>query len=256
MVGMNAFSCIGPAWERMVQTCFRPFRFRVWAQLALIVLLAGETIGGGSGGNFGNYNHSGSSHPSRMPHLPISHDVLLPLVLLASAILVLLVFAFAYLNARARFVLMDSVVERTCRLSDMWRRWAMHANGYFTFALLIMIVSISVLVAAGFTIWRAYMTHGIGAISSSAGLIVFTLLFFMLLSLIWLFAKDFVVPIMAFDNVPLGVAWERLRNIVAPEPGAFVLYIIARILMAIVLGIVALVVLIPAIIILAIPLGL
>ncbi|GAC1652473.1 MAG: hypothetical protein NVS9B15_13050 [Acidobacteriaceae bacterium] len=248
----------------MVETCFRPFRFRVWASLALVVLLAGETIGGGSGSNFSRF--SGDRPNSRMPHFPwsVPHNQLVAFVAVGAALLVCLLFVFAYLNARARFVLMDSVVQRDCRLGEMWRRWREPAHGYFSFALLIMLVSLSVASAAGFWIWRAVAFHEsrsvdflsmIGSASSAAALVVFSVIFFLIVAVVWLFAKDFVVPIMAFENQSISDAWTRLRNIIAADPGAFILYIIARVIVTIACVIIGFMILLPVLIVLAIPLG-
>ena len=252
---MNAFNCIGPAWDRMVATCFRPFRFKVWAQLALVVLLAGEGIGGSFGSKFpstvGNGKHS------QLPHLPWSHQQIVFLVAVGAAISVVLLLIFTYLNSRARFVLMESVIERTCRLGEMWRRWREPADGYFTFTLLVMIVSVSVVAAMGLSAWRNF-GHGspsVPGIGAFAGLILFALIFFLVVGLIWLFAKDFVVPIMALERLALGDAWSRLRAIVSAQPGAFALYVLARIVLTIASGILAFIIAIPLILVIAIPLG-
>jgi hypothetical protein len=60
-----------------------------------------------------------------------------------------------------------------------------------------------------------------------------------------LLAKDFLVPIMALENLDFADGWHRLLGIIRPEKGRFALYLLMKIVLsiaaAILFGIVALV---------------
>lgn len=261
----SAFSCISPAFERMMATCFRPFRIGVWAPLALIAFLAGE-VGFGGGGNSGRaLRGRGWGRP--IPPLSIGHPPWAAIVSIGIAIAgvaFLLFLIFAYLNARARFVLMNAAIERTCRLGGMWREWRDHANRYFGFNVLLAIVSFATLLWVGFRILHTLITAGVmhGArpevgelLSGLIGPIFVAISVGLLLALINVFAKDFLVPIMGFEGRTVGNGWERLRGIMAEEPAEFIVYVITKILLTMVSWFVRLIVMIPVLIGLAIPVG-
>ena len=264
----SAFDCVGNAFDRMSDTLFRPFRFDVWAKLALIVFLAGELGGGGNFNgisNLRNHPHSQDSTPLRFP--PLTHEKLVLFATIAAVIAVVL-FAFfavfAYLNARSRFVLMDSVIARDCSLSQMWTRWRIPANGYFLFNIAVGLVSFSVFAAVGLMVVRALSRAGVFSGRNVDIFQLFTLLAAplamfltcaLVVALVNVFAKDFVVPIMGFEGRSLGNACDRLAGIVRAEPGAFTLYIVAKIVLSIAGAIISMIAFLILLLICAIPIG-
>src|SRR5580692_1637405 len=61
----SAVESISPAFARTKKLLFQPFRFGLWARLAVVALITGEAGGGGGGGgsipNF-NTNRGGDTH--------------------------------------------------------------------------------------------------------------------------------------------------------------------------------------------------
>src|SRR5271163_4285370 len=57
----SAVESISPAFARTKKLLFQPFRFGLWARLAVVALITGEAGGGGSsGGSLPNFNtHQG-----------------------------------------------------------------------------------------------------------------------------------------------------------------------------------------------------
>ncbi len=258
----SAFSCISPAFERMMATCFRPFRFGVWAPLALIAFLAGE-VGIGGGGNSGKAFPRGLG--TRIPPLSTGNPpwaAIVSIGIAISAVAFLLFLIFAYLNARARFVLMNAAIERTCRFGGMWREWRDHANRYFGFNVLLAIVTFATLLWVGFRVLHTLITAGVlqGArpdvgvlLSGLIGPIFVAISVGLLLALVNVFAKDFLVPIMGFEGRTVGNGWERLRGIMAAEPAEFIVYIITKIVLTIVSWFARMILFIPVVIGMAIP---
>lgn len=260
----SAFSCIGPAWDRMMATCFRPFRFGIWARLALIAFLAGE-IGGGGFNSTGNHlgRHKGGGIPPIFGgHGNIPWQALLWFGICIAVLVFVLFLVFAYLNARARFVLMDSAIEHTCRLGDMWERWREPATGYFGFNIALTVIGFSMMVFMGLRIIETLMRAGVfeGArpsfeilISGLIGPIFIVLSVGLLLALANLFAKDFLVPVMGFEGRMVMEGWARLRGIMANEPAEFIVYVITKIVLSIVAWFLRMIFLVPIIIVFAIP---
>jgi hypothetical protein len=70
----SAVESISPALARTKQLLFRPFRFGLWARLAVVALITGEAGGAGTGGgsipNFNpNQGQGGDNHWARASHL-------------------------------------------------------------------------------------------------------------------------------------------------------------------------------------------
>jgi hypothetical protein len=73
-----------------------------------------------------------------------------------------------------------------------------------------------------------------------AGLILL-LLFIVLIVLFWIvvvFLKDFVAPVLALEDLTIGEAWGRIKTIASADPGAFVVYVLLKIVLAIASGII------------------
>lgn len=255
----SAFSCISPALDRMTETCFRPFRFAVWARLALIVFLAGEV-----GSHFNLARWPGRHTARAMPPMP--HIAMHTLAVAAAgfAIFLLALFiVFAYLNARARFVLMESVFARTCRLAEMWGRWRGPAGIYFVFNLVLVACAWAILIPVGFSFYRAMAASGVftgGSVTPGvlfghlAGTVALLLTASLVLALINVFAKDFLVPVLALERHDLGSGVSRLGSLMEVQPAAFVVYIVAKIVLTIVTAILMIIVIVPVMLVLAIPL--
>jgi len=58
---LSAIESISPAFARTKQLLFQPFRFGLWARLAVVAVITGEAgVGGGGGGSIPNFNRNSS----------------------------------------------------------------------------------------------------------------------------------------------------------------------------------------------------
>lgn len=260
---LSAVDVISPAFVRMKQHLFTPFRFGQWARLAIVGLLAGELGSGGLGGRFPSSMPFPSGPASSGPNLPLGGGLLLVGVLLVVVLLALAVaIVFIYVGSRMQFVLFDSVLAGECRVREFWRRRGSIAFRYFVWQLLFaMCVVIGMILLVGIPLLFAY---GVGWFSNPREHLLPLVLGGVLLFLVFLAAlvvigsvkvlvKDFVVPQMAFDNVSVGEGWKRLWSMMTQEKGGYAGYIAMKIVLAfaaavilsVVMGIVFLVLLIP-----------
>ena len=141
-----------------------------------------------------------------------------------------------------RFILFDAVLNNRCELGEGWRRWQRQGSSYFlwqfsfslaTFAAIGIVMGVPVLVA-----WRAGVftnpdKHFVVLIIG--GLILFFLFVaIMIVSAIGaLFAKDFVVPVMAIEGHGVLEGWRRFLPMLGQEKGAYAFYVLMRIVLAI-----------------------
>ena len=83
-------------------------------------------------------------------------------------------------------------------------------------------------------------------------LIILFLVFALVAAAVQLLAKDFLVPIMALEDLDFADAWSRLLALIRPEPGKYVIYLLLKIVLAIAAAIVfGLVSLIPILLLVA-----
>jgi hypothetical protein len=245
---LSGFEAITPAMERAKRQLFMPFRFRHWARLAIVVMSTGEFAGGGGGSGWSGLNYrlpsgsSGGRHLSAFFPVPDRLGTTItdywPWFIAGVIMLFLLALAFVYVASVFRFVLFDSVVNDRCELVAGWRRWQPQGASYFLWTLgfgfasmLVMFILIGgpILMA-----WRA------GIFSSPGDHIFFLITWGLLLILIGLFlicfsavatvfAKDFVVPVMALENRGVLDGWRRVLPMLGQEKGAFTIYVLMKI---------------------------
>jgi hypothetical protein len=255
---------------------FNPFRLRTWLKMGFIGWLGGGLITA-SGGNL-NFR---SSFPPRFPQgqlPPEAGDIgrimrsihladYMHIIVIAIACAVVLGLTFQYLFCRFRFILFDSIVTGQPVIGRGWRNYASQANRYFGFWLAFRLVNwAAVVLILGIPLWHAYkagafsgdssLSQFIGVIASIALTALAATIVFALISTL---AKDFVMPVLALDDLPLGDAFSAVWRVIASEPGAWAAYIGMKVLCAvgaaIALGIALVVALLPGIIIVGIPAG-
>ncbi len=269
---LTAVQAMTPAFERTKRQLFQPFRFSIWWRLALTSLLAGEMGSGGNFGNSGNWNipteHTNKGKDFVLMTAPPWGDwrtyipVIVALVLFATVLIVM----FMYIASVFRFILFDSVLRERMRIREGWRRWQECGGRFFLWqigfaalmlALLGLLVGLPLLAA-----WRnglfSHADQHVGTLILG-GLLLFFLVLIVALSgtLVAVLTKDFVVPLMALEDLTATEAWRRLLPMLKSEKGPYAGYIGMKIVAAIASGIIfgipsliaAVVVLIPLVIV-------
>jgi hypothetical protein len=254
----SAVDVISPAFERMKNQLFKPFRFGQWIRLAIVGLLAGEM---GSAGGF-NLRSRQFQGPVAFPGFP----GITPLIVLGIGLLIVLALAVAivlmYVSSRMRFVLFDSVVAGECHIREFWSRRGLPAFRYFVFQILILLLAIGslivllcppLLLALVLGLFRNARQHILALVFG--GLLLFFIFMFWLVFfiLVHVLTKDFVVPQMAVEDVTPAEGWRRLWAMMKSEAGGyagylgmkFVLSIVSTILFGVLTLIVVLMLLIP-----------
>jgi hypothetical protein len=232
---------------------FARFRWGQWSRLALVGILAAELHAGGC--NFGRA-FSGVSRPQGNGHdIPVFHPPhidparlgqFLGLIMLVVLIVIVLGFALLYINSVFRFILFDSVVRRECSISEGWRRWHRAGGRFFLWQLVFQIsagmffaflvgIPLAMAAASG---WIANPLEHVGRLAGGVILLIGAVLIFALLAAaVQVLARDFLVPIMALEGLGFADGWSRLLALIRPEPGKFVVYLLLKLVLAIVAAI-------------------
>src|SRR5690242_5801566 len=273
---LSAIDSFAPAFARVRAMLFRPFRLGTWLKMGLIGLLGGGAVVSG-----GSFNFRAPVIPRGVPHddLPPNADDILRairsihladyfhVIVIVIGVIVVLALIFLYLFCRFRFILFDSVVTGQPEIEHGWLKYESQANRYFGFWLAFRLVTWGALfLIVGVPLWKAYKS---GIFSGDNSLPIFfamiasvalgALVVGIAFAIISTLAKDFVMPVMALDDLSVGDAWSAVWRVVASEPGAWAGYMGMKLLCAIggwiALSIAFLIAMIPAGIVIAIPVG-
>ena len=241
---ISAVDTISLAFQHTKRQLVQPFRLWQWTRLAFVGLLAGE-MGSGGGCNFSQPFRS--HQQAGMPHLGQILPKIDP-VILAAIIAVLVVtgtivmLVMMYISSVMRFILFDSVLTRECRIREGWNRRQGPSWNYFlwkiAFALLTLAATVALIgVPAAFALSMGWFSppreHVLPLVLS--GIVVFGLfaIFFLIAGIVFLFTKDFVVPQMALEGIGVIEGWRRLWPLIQMEKGAYAVYVIMKIGLAI-----------------------
>lgn len=245
---VSAVDCVQPAIQHARDQLFRPFRFGQWSRLALVGFLAAEL----HTCNF-NLKFPFPQHPRRtqefaafpFPGVHLDPARIAQLAVLITALMVIGVIFFViflYLNSVFRFILFDSVIRKHCSISEAWSRWHRAGRRYFVWQLVFMIteflalgVLIGVPVACAAVLgWFRNVDQHIGrTVLGVFLLVVLFLVFLLIVVVVQLLAKDFLVPIMALEEVDFADGWAKLTALIRPEPGRFAIYLLLKIVLSV-----------------------
>ncbi len=256
---------------------FKPFRLGAWLKMGFIGLLGGGLVTFHSNASFRT-----PAFPPEFPHDRFPKDPLAEiqnamrsihladyfhLIVAVVVAFVVISLIFLYLFCRFRFVLFDSVISGQPVVGRGWRRYASQANRYFGFWLVFRLVNWAVIfMIVGLPLWHAYKNGVLTGDNSlvalfevlasiALGAIAAGIIFAIVSTLV----KDFIMPIMALDDLSLGDAWSSLWRVIASEPGAWAGYLGMKVVCALCAGIglaiVFVIAMLPAMVIIGIPVG-
>ena len=228
----QAVDTIGPAFERTIKQLFRPFRLGHWLRLGVVSLLTWEFSGGGF--NFPNI-------PSDTSEELLAGTPAVPLIIGASVAATILLLFLTYVASVFRFILFDSVLNDRCLIAEGWVRWQRQGRSLFLWwigftTIMIFVFTLFFGVPAGLA-WIAgiFDTPGEHVVLLVIGGVV---LFFLFLALLVatmvasLAVRDWVVPLMALENIGVLEGWRRLWPMVSANKSAYLLFVVMKALLA------------------------
>jgi len=157
-----------------------------------------------------------------------------------------LAFVFLYINSVFRFILFDSVLRRQCSIGEGWHKWRRAGGRFFLWQIVFQIAAwmfLAVLVGVPLALafvagWTTNLREHIGRLIVGVILLVGLFIVFVLTALVvQLLAKDFLVPIMALEDLDFADGWHRLLAMIRPEKGRFAIYLLLKVVLAIAAGI-------------------
>lgn len=276
---VSAVDCVQPALQHTRRQLFSPFRWGQWSRLALVGILAAELHVGGCGfGNLGNHwprvpHKDGSTlipssaspfgvPPFNSAHMSEHIAQFLGLIIVGLFAIFVLGFIFLYISSIFRFILFDSILQRHCSIRESWNRWRRAGGRFFLWQIVFQIavslflavlvgVPLALALAAG---WAHDFQQHIGRMIGGLVLLLGLFAVFIVAAIVvQVLARDFLVPIMALEDLDFADGWHRLLAILRREKGAFIVYLLLKLVLSIAAGIIfSILAVIPALLI-AIP---
>lgn len=253
----SAIDSLNLAISRTGRICFKPFSFGVWMAMALMAFLSG-----GGGGNFnfnlpGRWSSSGTgstSHPGaafdewRIWFYDHMFTILIVGGIILIAVLLLLVL-FTWLNCRAKFVLIDQIVQRHGRIVEPWKAIAPQARSLFYYLMIfgpIFLIGYALIAGLGLLIaWPDIQSQLFTSYAISA--IIFGMLSFLVFSLFVAMVNAVVylilVPVMYFHRIKMMEAYRVFKTHIMPgNIGQILLFFVMKIVIGIGIGIASMIV--------------
>ena len=246
----SAIDVIGNAFEHTRKQLTEPFQFGQWARLALLGLATGEISSGGGCSNFRGLGQLPAHMPQRSDNFLDAGSGLSALGLDPATIAAIIVVAiigflivglvFLYISSTGRFMLFDSVLRKHCELGASWERWQGQGLRFFGWQLALAIISLAIaamlflpLLIPVLAALRSHRQPDATLLLAFLPMITVFVAFAMVMLLIHVLAKDFVVPLMAVDDVGVLEGWRRLFAMMKGDPWGYVGYIAMKIILAI-----------------------
>ncbi len=237
-----------------------PIRLEKWLVLGLLAFLdqCGRAFRGGGGSSGGGEGHGPGGWPPDLGHVGArvqqasewlaAHATLVALGAVAGLLAFGVVAAVVlWLNARGVFMYADAVATGRAEVRRPWRQHAAAASSYFGWSLGITFAMVFTLLFAGGLVVATVFAFFAGRLQGTGGWLILAAMIpvlvllglaLPLLALAGLALRDFVAPLQIATGLPCGAAARLLESLVVAQPGAFVLYLLLKVLVVVATGLV------------------
>ena len=244
------------ACDQMLHRLFRPFRIETWMVLGFCAWLAHL---GQNGFGLNYFGGPGKSGQRKLDSGTISDWTnnakdfaqtnwlwLLPLVAFIALLMLVIWIAFIWISSRGRFLFLEGLTTRRLEIARPWREYAPEAQSLFWFRIWIAMATIgvgltfSVVAIFGFIALQSVSpSSGVGiALLISTFLLVVPLL--VLAAIAWIVQEEIVVPIMWLRRISCLDAWKLGLQLIRTRALLFVQFLVVRLLLVVLAGIVLL----------------
>lgn len=233
----------------MLTILFRPFDLGKWFTIAFCAFLAFLASGGGGGtGYHGGRQRRGESVAEGLgrarDYVVENLFWIVPLVMGVLLVGLVIWLLFLWLSSRGHFMFLHCVALNRAEVALPWKIYSKEANSLFVFRavlhLLVLVPVVLLLVMAGVALIP--LADGRSAAPLGVAVLIAVVLAAVVLGIIfWVLTRlveDFMVPTMAIRRQTSMPAWREVTSLIRMEPGAFGLYLLMRIVLALGAGVI------------------
>jgi len=238
---LSASEAIGPALERTRHVLFQPFRLRTFLKIAAVAFFA--ELGGG-------LNSSFSRGPGNMHGLPPAFFAfILAFAVIIGLISLVVGLVLFYIGSRLQLVLVELVATRQTYISPMWRRVSRTTWRWIGLKLLFIlgVLILALPFVIPLVLYFVHHIHDFGAGNFFSGMRIAQILLFIAAAVVVVIAivvvyslvRDLALPSLSLEDTTISESLRRLRALLQAEPGQVALYVLLRLLLSLVFGILA-----------------
>jgi hypothetical protein len=248
-----------------VKDLLLPFNIGTWMKLALIVLMAGASSGGGGYvGNFGNMGDLGDFEESGITEGDIDAfldefltDEVVILAIFAAIIILFLFWIFwGYISSVFAFIFLEAAITKKIEIVSGFKRNMGKGFDLFLFKVGAAVVFLALFALLfGVLIFGRVMVAGIPFAIIILSILLFLVLFVLLLlfaGMIFSMAEDFAVPMMSMRGQGVISSMRHSLALFRKQFWQFIVYYVMKAALGFAAGIVALIALIPVLLLMAV----
>ncbi len=247
MRNISVIAPAGKALDTVRQLLFAPFNLVKWLGLGFTAWLA--TLTEGLTLNFNPIPNKAFDSPA-IQNTIAWMQAHLTLVISAGIVLVGVILTItlimAWASCRGKFMFLDNVLNNRAEIQSPWHRFRRQGNSLFLFSVCFGIATLVVLATLGllllFVAWPDIGRHnfGINALSAILLGIFFLASYMIVVACLLAFLNDFIIPLMVVRACRVMTAWGLFLDIFKAHAGAFGLYLLFRLVLALVVSTVTL----------------
>ncbi len=242
------------SWDRCKDILFRPFRIQTWLALGFTAWVAGLMHGTGTGGGGFNVQLKPGQVPghvlrsigeayARLVAEIARHPGTVALVGAGAVLALALALVFLWLSSRFKFIFLDNVVTGRVKISEPWRRLGALGDSLFLwrigFAVAAIVAALLlVLLTAGLGVLGAagmpgFIHRGLLFVVGLAALVIAAVLLLVFVAVV---VENFIIPIMYRFNLGVLDAWRAFLPWFRSYAGAFIVYALFVVALAVMVG--------------------
>ncbi len=188
-----------------------------------------------------------SSLPAGFPrfnpaHIPEHLGQFVGLIVVAICALIVLSVVFLYINSVFRFILFGSVLRRECSIGGGWSKWRRAGGRFFLWQIVFLISTwllLAILIGLPLALafaggWMKDLREHVGRLIIGGILLLGLFAVFALAAaVVQVLAKDFLVPLMALEDLDFADGWRRLLAMIGREKGRYIVYLLLKLVLSI-----------------------
>ena len=223
-------------WDKMKEALFQPFDIAKWFTVGFTAFLAGLTNSNGGSNGANKYTKDKFDWddffnlPQTIGDWLHSHSGWTALIISGVILLIALIIVFQWLSSRGKFMFLYNVTNNAAEVKKPWHEYRELGNSLFLWRLVfgwLCIMIIGGFFYYSFDVARSMYYAGtdkLEIIWNMAGRGVIFIAIILIIIYISIFLNDFVVPIMAKDNLKATPAWYKFMMLFYKHSGSFIIY--------------------------------
>jgi hypothetical protein len=254
----SSFIAAENAWSRTKKLLFKPFDIGRWFVIGFSAWLSILGQGGGNFSNVSNIFDQKKLKPGfEIQELVDQLQTLLEKPWVIGLIVGVVTFSFIFgilfcwLRSRGDFMFLHHLYQPNSSIKECWQRSKQHANSLFQWRIVFFVIALGFLACEGYFIWKQIISPFISANSTWSPALNLPLFIHIAVFIVWaiaihviiLFLRDFVVPIMYWQQSSASSAWTTVLALCNQHPFSVIGYILCLMLWSFVGGLIILLIL-------------